>query len=154
MKTLTKQEAIEAMENGKYVYITGKKRVFHMRNGFVFNDSDEKIHLEYLPYYGWLIHEEKTAHTPVTLSLDDAVWTDTRGQYMVRLSGLEKPLEIESSISRENALETARFIVHAVNNHCQIVKMLKDLYNAIDSSTELTPELLQRVRKALKNAEQ
>jgi hypothetical protein len=47
----------------------------------------------------------------------------------------------------------AAFIVRACNCHNQLVAALKALYDAVDSSVELTPEIMRQARAALAAAE-
>ncbi len=92
----------------------------------------------------------------------------TKGEWEVNLNGiyqkgtskgiatcLKQSSDLDSSGMYKQDFEmeaNAQLIVKAVNCHHELVEALKGLYNAIDSSTDLTPELLKKCNTALKKA--
>jgi hypothetical protein len=46
----------------------------------------------------------------------------------------------------------AQFVVHACNNHYELLEALEKLYSAVDSCVELTPEVMWGARNAIAKA--
>lgn len=65
----------------------------------------------------------------------------TNGRRYSRLSGM--------TLTKAQGEELACHIAPKFNNYDAMVKALRDLYDALDSSVELTPEVMHQARAAL-----
>jgi hypothetical protein len=99
----------------------------------------------------------KAAHTPPLIGLPFKVGQKKTFHGMrfteILMTGKSNhvSLELIGPVARA-ASEYAEFIVTACNAHDDLTKALRDLYNAIDSCVELTPDVLRQARAALRKA--
>jgi len=69
------------------------------------------------------------------------------GNYFIYAEGREQPI---CGVSfHDDGGANAEFIVRACNSHDALVSALRNLYEAIDSCVDLTPEVLQQASAAL-----